>query len=168
MRKLFIVIILVLLVALAYQVLSNKNESVVTSPDETSVTKPETNNGDLEIPEENETGDSDMEVLAEPETKEMNEESDPVVRAFTLDSFSFGYSETELRVNEGDTVTINLTNSGGFHDWVVDEFNAATDKISAGDATSVTFVADKVGTFEFYCSVGSHRAQGMVGSLIVE
>lgn len=89
-------------------------------------------------------------------------------KVFNIDSFSFGYSETEIRVKKGDTVTINLTNSDGFHDWVVDEFSVATDKIKKGEKTSVTFVASEAGTFEYYCSVGSHRAQGMVGKLIVE
>ncbi len=89
-------------------------------------------------------------------------------KVFTLDSFRYGYSESELHVTVGDTVTINLTSSDGFHDWVVDEFNAATDRIQAGGATSVTFVADKPGAFEYYCSVGNHRAQGMVGTLVVE
>ena len=41
-------------------------------------------------------------------------------------------------------------------------------KINTGNKTSVTFVANKAGEFEFYCSVGNHRAQGMVGKLIVK
>ena len=90
------------------------------------------------------------------------------IKSFTVDAFSYGYSMEEIKVKQGDTVTINLTNSGGLHDWVVDEFDAATEKISEGGNTSVTFVADKKGTFEYYCSVGAHRAQGMVGNLIVE
>ena len=89
-------------------------------------------------------------------------------RVFNLDAFNYGYSETELIVEEGATVTINLTSTEGFHDWVIDEFDAATDKISAGESTSVTFVADRTGQFEFYCSVGSHRLQGMVGTFVVE
>lgn len=101
---------------------------------------------------------ADLDVVVDLET----------VKSFTIDSFGFGYSESEIRVKKGDTVTINLTNSDGFHDWVVDEFDAATPKIRAGETSSVTFVADKIGTFEYYCSVGSHRAQGMVGNLIVE
>lgn len=92
---------------------------------------------------------------------------EPTERTFTLDSFNFGYSMDTIEVNEGDTVTINLTSSDGFHDWVVDEFDAATGKIREGETTSVTFVADTAGTYEFYCSVGSHRAQGMVGTLVV-
>lgn len=105
------------------------------------------------------------EIAEEPVTT-----TEPVseVKEFTVDSFSFGYSVEEIRVNEGDTVTINLTNSAGVHDWVVDEFDAATEIIRAGETTSVTFVADAAGTYEFYCSVGNHRAQGMVGTLVVE
>ncbi len=95
-------------------------------------------------------------------------ELEGAVKEFTIDAFSFGYSQEELVVNEGDTVTINLTNSEGFHDWVIDEFGAATKQIAAGETTSVTFVADEAGTYEYYCSVGEHRANGMVGTLVVQ
>jgi plastocyanin len=71
-------------------------------------------------------------------------------------------------VKKGDTVTITFKNSVGFHDWKLDEFKAATAKLAAGKEETVTFVADKTGTFEYYCSVGQHRANGMVGNLIVE
>lgn len=92
----------------------------------------------------------------------------PTVRKITLDSFNFGYSQSELRIKQGDTVELTLTNSDGFHDLVIDELGVATKKIRAGETDTVTFVADRTGTFEYYCSVGSHRAQGMLGSLIVE
>jgi len=32
----------------------------------------------------------------------------------------------------------------------------------------VEFTADTPGEFEYYCSVGQHRANGQVGKLIVE
>ncbi len=102
--------------------------------------------------------ETDEAMIKQGETKE-----------FTLDSFEFGYDQKTLTVAAGDTVTITLTNSGTMvHDWVVDEFNARTKRIKNGETDSVTFVADKAGTYEFYCSVGNHRAQGMVGKLIVE
>ena len=88
-------------------------------------------------------------------------------KEFTIDAFSFGFSEFELQVNVGDTVTINLTNSDGYHDWVLDEFGASTKQIQSGETTTVTFVATKKGSFEYYCSVGEHRAYGMVGTLVV-
>jgi plastocyanin len=81
---------------------------------------------------------------------------------------NFSFSKKEIRVKEGDIVQINFTAGDMMHDWVLDEFNARTKIVKAGESTSVTFVADKKGTFEYYCSVGQHRANGMVGSLIVE
>lgn len=88
--------------------------------------------------------------------------------SFTVLGGNFYYDMEEIRVKEGDTVTINFRSVDGFHDWVVDEFDAATEKVQTDGETSVTFVADQKGEFEFYCSVGSHRANGMVGTLIVE
>jgi len=79
-----------------------------------------------------------------------------------------GVTNPDIKVKEGDKVRIEFTSTEGFHDWVVDEFNAATSKVGEGSPTFVEFTADKKGTFEYYCSVGSHRAQGMKGNLIVE
>lgn len=88
----------------------------------------------------------------------------------TIDSFGFGYSLSAINVSPGDVVTINLTNSGGSHDFVIDELNVATDVISGGETDSVTFTvpASAAGkTFNFYCSVGNHRNLGMEGNFIV-
>ena len=54
------------------------------------------------------------------------------------------------------------------HDFMIDEFEVATNQIGDGEEEEMEFVADKIGTFEYYCSVGNHRAQGMKGKLIVE
>ena len=59
-------------------------------------------------------------------------------------------------------------NEKGTHNWTLDEFDAKTDTIQGGETDSVEFTADKAGTFEYYCGVGNHRAQGMVGKLMVE
>jgi len=127
------------------------------------------NTDDLIVqPQDEELGGVSADAETSAVASDTQPDADSVQHIFTLDSFNYGYSEEELRVKKGDTVTIILTNSGGFHDWVVDEFAAATEKISTGDTTTVTFVADETGTFEYYCSVGNHRQQGMVGNLIVE
>lgn len=89
----------------------------------------------------------------------------------TGEDFKFiidGQDNPDINVRQGDKVMIYLSSKEGFHDFVVDEFNAATDRVSQGESTYVEFVADKKGTFEYYCSVGSHRENGMKGNLIVE
>lgn len=77
---------------------------------------------------------------------------------------------TLIRVKKGELVKINFKNTEGTHDLVIDEFNVNTEDIKANNTVTVQFVADKTGTFEYYCSVGNgyHRQQGMVGTLIVE
>ncbi len=90
------------------------------------------------------------------------------VRTFTVHGSMFKYDVKEMRVREGEVVKIIFTNDEGFHDFVLDEFDARTEKIAAGKTVEVTFTANKKGTFEYYCSVGDHRAKGMKGTLIVE
>lgn len=89
-------------------------------------------------------------------------------KVFDLTGKNFSFSQTEIRVKKGDRVIINFESTDGFHDWVVDEFNAQTQRVNPGTQTSVEFIASKTGTFEYYCSVSIHRAAGMKGQMIVE
>jgi cytochrome c oxidase subunit 2 len=91
-----------------------------------------------------------------------------VITTIKVEAGSFYFSPSEIRVKKGDKVKIILTNKDGFHDWVVDEFNARTPQIKAGETVEIEFIADKTGTFEYYCSVGNNRQMGMKGNLIVE
>lgn len=91
-----------------------------------------------------------------------------VVTGDHLRFFIDGVESPDIKVRQGDNVRIEFSSTEGFHDWKVDEFNAATEKVALGKTTSVEFVADKNGVFEYYCSVGQHRANGMKGKLIVE
>ena len=113
-----------------------------------------------------------QEVTGENMTEELVTPTEVVVlaeeRVFDLVGSDFEYDVKEIRVKKGETVTINFTVIEGMHDWRVDEFEAMTEVIEVDGASSVTFVADMVGTFEYYCSIGQHRANGMVGNLIVE
>lgn len=88
-------------------------------------------------------------------------------KEFIVTGSNFKFQPTELTVNKGDTVKIIFKNTEGFHDFVIDEFNVATKKIQSGSEETVQFVADKTGSFEYYCSVGNHRAMGMKGVLTV-
>ena len=92
----------------------------------------------------------------------------PKAKMFMVNGTNFAFDVKEIRVQEGDIVTIHFMSDDGFHDLVIDEFNARTEKIKTGGMAMMTFVASKKGTFEYYCSVGQHRMNGMVGKLIVE
>lgn len=88
--------------------------------------------------------------------------------SFELDMINYEFSETELRVNQGDTITVTLNSVVGTHNFTIAGYDVESLTITSGNTTEVTFVATIKGTFEYYCSVADHRALGMVGNLIVE
>ena len=79
-----------------------------------------------------------------------------------------GKENPEIKVKVGEKIKIEFTSTEGFHDFVIDELEAKTDKVNSGGSTSVEFVANQAGTFSYYCSVGKHRDFGMEGTFIVE
>jgi len=94
--------------------------------------------------------------------------SNEQVKIIQITGTNFVFSPNEIRIKKGDQVRIIFTSNEGFHDWVIDVFNAATERVQSGQTTEIVFIADRAGSFEYYCSVGNYRAQGMVGTLIVE
>lgn len=174
-RSILIIVLLLLAIALGYSFLGSKEKtesqmnndsSMVDEMD--SMPEEQMETVEEEVMEGMEGGEDMMDSMVKEDVVDEMSDTAAEVKEFTLDAFNFGYSIEEIKVKKGDTVTINMTNSDGFHDWVLDEFGASTAKIPAGETTSVTFVASETGEYEYYCSVGSHRANGMVGKLIVE
>lgn len=88
-------------------------------------------------------------------------------KEFIIEGGNFSFTPNVMKVNKGDTVKITFKNMEGMHDLVIDEFNVRTNKIKTGEQETIQFVADKTGSFEFYCSVGTHRQMGMKGTLEV-
>src|SRR5690606_2492443 len=84
------------------------------------------------------------ETVMEEKTEDLNLEIDEKATVFNVtgENFKFmmdGQQAPELRVKEGETVVINFTSTDGFHDWVLDEFDASTAQVQTGNSSSVTF-----------------------------
>ena len=109
-------------------------------------------------------------VMAKPKSGMTQATNSQFVANKTVDvkGANYSFDVKEIRVKLNDKVKINFTNQEGFHDFRIDEFNVATKQIPAGQTETAEFVANKKGTFQYYCSVGQHRANGMWGNLIVE
>lgn len=90
------------------------------------------------------------------------------VREFSVEGVPFSFTPDKIEVNQGDTVKITFRSKEGNHDLKVDEFGVGTRVLKAGEEETITFVADKTGTFPFYCSVANHRVLGMVGTIVVK
>ncbi len=89
------------------------------------------------------------------------------VKEFTVTGANFSFSPNTISVKKGDTVKITFKNAEGYHDLRLDDFGVFTKMIVAGAEDTIQFVANRVGSFEYYCSVGSHRQMGMKGTLTV-
>ena len=89
---------------------------------------------------------------------------------FNISGGSFFFAPNEIRVKQGDKVKIVFNNVGGTHNFILPDYKVESKTIQTGTSDTVEFVADKKGTFEFYCSVGNgyHRQMGQIGVLLVE
>ena len=85
-------------------------------------------------------------------------------------------SETEFKIDPSDpsakagTVSFNVTNDGQtVHNLEVEGngVEEVTDDIEPGSTAQLS-VDLKPGTYEIYCSIDSHREQGMEGELTVQ
>jgi nitrite reductase (NO-forming) len=96
------------------------------------------------------------------------------VREFTMNSFTQitdgkyfpQFSLKNITVSKGDTVRLKITNIKGVHDFKIDEFNVYA-MTPLDQEVTVEFVADKVGSFEYYCTQPGHRQNGHWGTLTV-
>lgn len=76
----------------------------------------------------------------------------PQERIFTIDARQYAYSPPELKVNAGDTVTIQLVSTDVVHGLYVDDYDVSVEA-DPGQTATLTFIADKAGSFRFRCNV---------------
>jgi len=89
------------------------------------------------------------------------------IKEINMEAGSFYYKPNTITVKKGETVKIVMHSVSMMHDFNIDELNVRMPIVKNGDTGTVEFTADKVGTFEYYCSVGQHRANGQVGKITI-
>ncbi|OGG12036.1 hypothetical protein A2Z00_03345 [Candidatus Gottesmanbacteria bacterium RBG_13_45_10] len=90
-------------------------------------------------------------------------------KEFKVDGNEFAFAPNTLSVAKGDTVNVTFTNTGKYpHNFVINELNVQSKTVQPGQSDTVTFTANKTGSFQYYCSVDSHKDKGMVGTLTVQ
>ncbi|MEW6030308.1 MAG: cupredoxin domain-containing protein [Chloroflexota bacterium] len=91
----------------------------------------------------------------------------PQARTFRLDARQFAYSPSELKVNPGDTVTLQLVSTDVVHGFYVDGYEVSVEA-DPGQTATLTFIADKSGSFRFRCNVTCGALHPfMIGKLTV-
>ena len=91
----------------------------------------------------------------------------PQERTFRIDARQYAYSPSELKVNAGDTVTIQLVSTDVVHALYVDGYDISVEA-DPGQTKTLSFVADKQGSFRFRCNVTCGAMHPfMIGKLTV-
>jgi len=123
----------------------------------------------LEAPTLNkDTGEGGVVSNEMPTIDAPNTEEQLAIKEFVVSGQNFSFSPSLITAKRGDRVKITFQNTQGFHDFKIDEYGVATKQAQSPATEVLEFTADKTGSFEYYCSVGTHRAMGMKGTLKVE
>ena len=91
-----------------------------------------------------------------------------VVKEFALTAEKWDFSPSTITVNKGDRVEFMIQSIDVAHGIKIDAFDVNS-RLEPGQTTTVEFVADKAGTFSFYCNVFCDDGHsGMKGTLVVQ
>ena len=167
-KRLIVAVVIIVLAMVAYTLTQKGKNQQDTEGTETIQDESIQSDDSTDVGSNNDEEAMGGNATSQPETVVTDPSAQGEVKVFIVEAGPFYFTPAEIKVKKGDKVKIILNNVKGFHDWVIDEFNARTAQINGPATAEVEFVADKVGTFDYYCSVGNHRAMGMVGKLIVE
>ena len=91
----------------------------------------------------------------------------PQERNFRIEARQFAYSPSELEVNAGDIVTIQLASTDVVHGLYIDGYGISVEA-DPGQPATLTFTADKPGSFRLRCNVTCGAMHPfMIGKLTV-
>ena len=91
----------------------------------------------------------------------------PQERIFRIDARQFAYFPSELTVQPGDIVTVELVSTDVVHGLYIDGYDLSIEA-DPGQTARLTFTADKPGSFRFRCNVTCGAMHPfMIGKLTV-
>jgi plastocyanin len=160
-----IILLAILTVAVVAFFVNGKDDDSTNNTDNTEITNNDNQDEDSDI------DDTVDENIDDSTNDKSTEESEIEAVSYSIDMDHLSFSPNRITAKPGQTVNLTLTSSDEVHDFVIDEFNANSGLVSAGGEKTFSFTIPtnaEAGDYEFYCSVGSHRQMGMVGTLTVQ
>ncbi|QQG47612.1 MAG: DUF4330 family protein [Candidatus Woesebacteria bacterium] len=87
----------------------------------------------------------------------------------TVEASEFAFKPSLISFKKGEKVELIFKNNGQYpHNLTISDINLATKTVSPGGTDTITFTADKTGSFSFMCTIDSHADKGMKGTIVVE
>ena len=90
-------------------------------------------------------------------------------KEITVIASNWKFTPSTIEIKKGENVKLNVKSTTGTHGISIPDLNIKTGKIAQGEEKTVTFTANKIGTFSFRCNVycGSGHST-MTGRIIVK
>ena len=87
-------------------------------------------------------------------TKEVKEDVQLIgeVKEFVMTAKQWEFVPETIKVNQGDKIKLKITSTDVAHGFSLNEFGI-NEILEPGKTVEVEFIADKRGTFNFFCSV---------------
>jgi plastocyanin len=79
-------------------------------------------------------------------------------------SIGVGYNSPTISLKKGEVASLHLINEDrdSQHNLNIDPFNVHTGDLGYFQSKTVTFIADKVGTFQYYCTIHPEMKGGII------
>ena len=94
----------------------------------------------------------------------------PVVQTVQISEKEYSLTPSSVAVSKPGTYAFHVTNNGTITHAFEVEGNGVEQKsgdIQAGSSTTLNIALSKNGSYEIYCPIDGHKAQGMKGTLTV-
>lgn len=103
-----------------------------------------------------------------PDSAGFAEPSSSEVKSFSMTAKQWEFVPNTITVNEGDRVRLSIASTDVSHGFALMQFGVNV-KLEPGETQTVEFVADKKGTYTYFCNVFCGHSHGqMKGTLVVQ
>ena len=164
----FSAILLFLVASCSQQTTTSPNQQTneVVQPDETkTVTNPS-------VPANSQETQTTEKTTQETQTQEQNTATQTETASDTVEmnviAKRFEFDPSTIKVKQGQKVILHIKSTDVTHGFALPDYKI-NENLESGKTVTVEFVADKKGTFTFFCSVYCGSGHGaMKGKLVVE
>lgn len=87
-------------------------------------------------------------------------------KEFEITATNWEFTPSLIEVNKGDKVELHLQSEEGTHGFAILEFEVS-ETLRVGEDVHAEFIADKSGTFNFFCTFPCGRGHGGMRGLLV-
>ena len=98
------------------------------------------------------------------QTVEQNQE--PVLREITMVARQWAFEPGTITVNQGDTVKLTIESVDVDHGFALPDFGV-NEQLIPGQTTNIEFVADKKGSYRFFCNVVCGQGHSSMSGLLI-